>query len=398
MLKNKSLIPIRLGRLLQAAGIVNPASLTTALHKARASRRRIGEVLSECGMLREPVLIAALEAQKLVRESALSFDMSVEAVKVVQAHGIGLQHALKRLGWQVENACDTSQLLTHLLMAAGAANRVQLEQARWVAQKKQLTFGRALVLEGGVAPKLMVSAFDSLVLIRDGRLTPRQAVEALTRVRIEGIQFQDALETPPYPVARMGELLTLSGILTDADVLDILEVALLEQKRLGEVLLRSELVSPLVVDAALRTQALISEHFLSLSDGIDLLRTVHEQQRSLETIVREMIGIRLQAVGLLHQLLLISDAELFEAGKILERLGDPMMAFALNGRMNGYILQTAIDCSIRMHEGRLSHNEALRALQYCSAGNCTLEAYIDQLELAELRKLFTDQMPVARSA
>lgn len=395
---NKSLIPIRLGRLLHAAGIIEPAALSTALHCARSRKKKLGEILSESQLVREPVLQAALEAQRLVRESSLSFQLAVEAIKLVQAHSIGLLHALKRLGWRVENQIDTGDLLSRLLLAASAANQVQIDQARWMSQKKQITFGRALIVESGVQPKLLVAAFDSLVLIRDSKLTVPQAIEALMRVKQEGIPFYDALAEPPYPVARIGELLTLSGILTDSDVMEVLEVALLEQKRIGEVLMQSRLTTPVVVDSCLQAQSLISQKYLSLSDGIDLLRSVHEQQRSLETIVREMVGIRLQACGLLHGLGLINDYELFEAGKILENLGDPMLAFALNGRMNGFLLQTAIDCSIRLYEKHLNLDEALKGLQYCASGHGSLDSYIEQVDLAELRKYFTGAKHVARSA
>lgn len=396
MMNNKSLIPVRLGRLLQSAGIIQPATLTKALQCARAGNKKIGEVLSQSCCVSEPVLQAALEAQRLVRESTLSFELAVEALRLVHTQGIGLHQALKRLGWHVERQIATSDLLSHLLISAGAVKREQLDHARWIAQKKEITFGRALILEIAVPPKLLMAAFDSLVLIRDGKLSVIAAVDALSRVKLEGVPFYEAIESAPYPVARIGELLTLAGILTDSDVLDVLEIALLEQKRIGEVLMRSRLISPVVVDATVRTQSLISQNYLTISDAIDLLKAVNAQQRSLESIVREMVGIRLQACGLLHQLCLIDDAELFEAGKILENLGDPMLAFALNGRMNGTLLQTAIDCSIRVYEKTLTLEEALNGLSYCASGRGTLDAYVEQVELAELRKYFQEVNSVAR--
>ncbi len=401
-LKNKSLIPVRLGRLLQAAGIIQPSALTTALACARTRHMKVGEILCECNLVREPVLQAALEAQRLVRESLLSFELAVEALRLVQTHNMGIHHALKRLGWNAENQFDTSDSLSRLLIAVHAANQMQLDQARWMAQKRQITFGEALIQEAGLPPKLLIAALDSLVLIRDGKLNAQQAVDALTRVKREGITIYETLEEPPYPVARIGELLTMSGILSETDVTHVLEVALLEQKRIGEVLMQSALITPVVVDGCLRTQSLISQGRLSLCDGIDLLRSVHEQQRSLESVVREMIAIRLQACGLLHQLNFISDAELFEAGRILENLGDPMLAFALNGRMNGFLLQTAVECSIRIYEKSITLNEALNGLTYCASGQGSLDSYIEQVELAELRTFFggTQQgaHQVARSA
>jgi hypothetical protein len=398
MMNNKNLIPVRLGRLLQSAGIIQPKVLTTALQCARAGHKKIGEVLSESFCVSDATLHAALEVQKLVRESSLSFELAVEALKLVHWQGIGLHQALKRLGWHVEKQIATSDLLSHILVSAGAVTREQLDHARWMAQKKQITFGRALILEAGAAPKLLVAAFDSLVLIRDGKLTVCQAVEALWRVKLEGVPFYEVIKAAPYPVARIGELLTLAGLLTDSDVLHVLEIALLEQKRIGEVLMRSGLVNPVVVDASVRAQSLISQGYLSLSDAIDLLKTVHAEQRSLETLVREMIGIRLQACGLLHQLALIDDAELYEAGRILEGLGDPMLAFALNGRMSGYLLQTAVECSIRVYERKLTLEEALNGLNYCACGQGTLDAYVEQVELAGLKKFFQEAKQIARSA
>lgn len=312
MLMNRSLIPVRIGALLVQANVVRADVLAQALQHARAAGVKVGEVLINYYHVNAVSFQGALDLQQLIKEGSLTADMATRALRAVHQHGKGLEQALTELGWEGNKRIKINDL-AELLLDAGYISKGQIEQVSWNCAKNGLPLGRNLVLSGAISPSVLGAALNCLVLIRDGRITPKQAVSALRasiqqKIAIEAVLSLPAWVTPNH--VRIGELLSASGILSESDAMNAVETGLLSQKPLGQVLEQSGMVSPLSLEAALKLQGMIVHEEISKTQAAELLRQVQAQGVPLDNFLAEMNSLKQQAVQLLIESELVSAAEL----------------------------------------------------------------------------------------
>jgi hypothetical protein len=371
MLK-RSLIPVRLGALLTSANIVRPEALAQALQTARLTGDRIGEILSRENHVSERDLDSAIQIHKMIREGGLPVGMGVQALRVAHARKCPVRVALRTVGWEDSKSIRINDL-AQLLLDAGCITKPQLEQASWNCAKNGLPLGRNLVLTGAISPSILSAALNALVLVRDGRTSTNAAGLALRASIVQHTSIEEALGLPAWVSAhhvRVGELLSLSGILSESDATTAVETGLLSQRPIGEVLLELRMVPAFVLDATLKLQKLVADGQLGKVQAAELLKQVINTGTDISQYLQEMSVAKDRALGLLTASGVVTVQQIDHSKDLFGQLvNDPVRALMSAGYLTPEVFRKALRFVFMIDEGSLDEESAISHLYGTLAQN-----------------------------
>ncbi len=173
--------PKRIGELLVAAGIIRQEVLMEALQIAKKSSTPVGRVLMTIGELSERNLQVAIEVQSMVRDQLISPEFGIRALNQCARTQVPLEETFRRLGWTppAERTTNTSNELGRLLIDCGVITETVLEQGLRQSIENDLPLGRCLVLSRVITANFLASALTAQVLFRDGKISYDQAINCL---------------------------------------------------------------------------------------------------------------------------------------------------------------------------------------------------------------------------
>jgi tetratricopeptide (TPR) repeat protein len=260
--------------------LIDNRGLSDSLTISRDTGMPVGRVLVMSGLINETDLNNLVRCQTLLKEGMIDLDMAHKAMVQARAKSMPFEQSLYAIGWSPPEQ-EGAHPLGQLLVEAGLIHQDQLTSALKHKDKIGLPLGRVLVLNGLVTEGLITAAINAQILMRDKKLKKRQAIDALREASRRSVPLESLLqakgfyEMPSRSSPRLGELLTMSGLLSDSELISALESGLASQKPLGEVLISQKLVSPEVVDAALLMQTAIAQGTLRLDQARTVLLMVN---------------------------------------------------------------------------------------------------------------------------
>ncbi len=269
---------VLIGDLLQKANLVTAEQVGDALPLSKKTGLPIGRILIEAGIINEPILRAAVLAQSLIRDGVLHVELAAQAVGAVGANGESLDSALKRLGWRSEYY-QTANKLGNLLLEAGCISKQQLSQALEVCFASGLPLGRVLVLRKVVPEVVAYAGLSAQVLLREGKIPRTEAVAAVKlassmKTTIQGwLEHGGILPDGEPKVIRLGELLSLAGIVSELDLLSSVERGLLEEKPIGQVLIGAKVINERTLQRALELQTRVNKKEIGPFEAANILST-----------------------------------------------------------------------------------------------------------------------------
>lgn len=275
---------ILIGDLLVRGEMTTAQAMADAVPIAIKTGMPIGRVLVTTGRLSERHLQQALLAQSLIRDSLLSLDIALDALRIVVRESFTLEQALKIVGWQPETF-DLENRLGHLLLSAGAITFEELEQALAVFFTAGLPLARVLVLRGAITNLVAYAALSSQQLVREDKLSRDQAVQAVrsavkSNASIEEDYVNGYLRMRPQNSMRLGELLTLAGMIEEKQLLECVELAMKQGAVLGDVLVERGYLSHDSLNRALDAQRMVTKGQLDVSKAGDVLKKAHYERIS----------------------------------------------------------------------------------------------------------------------
>jgi hypothetical protein len=213
-----------LGQLLVRASVIEPRVLDLALENARTKQMRLGQILLYSGLVAEDTLKAALQAQRMVRQSILTLSHAVEGIKAVVAYGIDLNTAIARLRWL--SGHRQIHQFARIVLDAGIVNLEQLGSMLALSVRNAMPLGRLLVMHNYIEPSLRNTVLDALIFVMCGELSYEQATAAVIAAHITGESLPDLVEFQASPVAILGFEFRENGIFSDMEIADIVEESL----------------------------------------------------------------------------------------------------------------------------------------------------------------------------
>lgn len=277
--------PILIGDLLVRSEMVTPGAMADAVPISLKTGLPIGRVLIGAGAITEAHLAQSLLAQSLIRDSLLSNDLAIQALRIVVREGFNLEQALRIVGWQPEAFANENRL-GQLLLAAEAISAAQLEEALRVYYTAGLPLARVLVIRGVISNLVAYAALTSQQLLREGKLTREQAIQcvkaaATSRAQIEESYVNGYLRMQPSHNVRLGELLVLSHIAREEEVLAAVEWAITRGETLGDVLVQRGVIREDELARALEAQRLVTQGTLDSAKAGEVLKKANYERLSV---------------------------------------------------------------------------------------------------------------------
>lgn len=352
--------------------------LQEAIRHSKGKRLQIGQILVMCGFLTPRDLQSVLQAQSMIRDKSIDFNLAIRCLKIAFKMGSTFSDVLDNHEEAPARKAPTGRL-GELLLEAGVLKYEQLSKAMEQSLQTGLPLGRMLVLHQILTDAVLNSVLDIQVRLRDEMLTREEAVNAVrlaTGVSSSTIDSSQAerpeQEAPRRRGIRLGELLVLSGVLTENDVMNALEWGLINQQAIGQVLINRLLISPELLEAALKLQKSVDESQLDALNAADCLGQIHESKISLEEamenckVQRPEIKPSLSYEKLLTLARVVNQEDIQAAFDLSSK--SPQIVgkvLVLTGYSDAPTVQATLRCYQLLAKGWISQDDAVAALDYC---------------------------------
>lgn len=374
------------------AGLITRDELEECLRMSRETGLPVGRMLLVAAKTSETVLQAAVQAQSLLKDGLIDLDTAYKALRIVKDEKKSFDNALKQLNVIVEEVKINK--LGQLLLSSNFCTEEQLEEALAGSASTGLPFGRMLVLNGVINESQLAATLNAQILIRDDKITKDQAVEGLKQARRRQIAVEVPLmEKGFYRVQtrdaiRLGELLSLAGLISESQLLNAVELGLISQKPLGQVLIETNLVSEEILKVALQLQDLVMKGTLRPLQASQVLVQVKETGKSIPEAVAliergaasDTIDITLKDFLMTSKTVTTDDiATAFEVSVNNNQILGRMLL--LSGIIDESTLQAAMRLVFLVKGGILNIEQAQKAFDYSTRHRATIDEALQELNI-----------------
>ncbi len=309
--------PKRIGELLVAAGIIRQEVLMEALQIAKKSNTPVGRVLMTIGELSERNLQLGIEVQSMIREQLISPEFGIRALNQCARSSVSLDETFRRLGWTppAERTTNTTNELGRLLVDSGIITEAVLEQGLRQSVENDLPLGRCLVLARVITSNFLASALTAQVLFRDGKISYDQAINGLRAAAkkaqsIEEIMSESGVYNTDKAKVKVGDLLAQAGIVTESDKATAVERGLSDNMPVGEVFVQNGMISPSVLDESLKLQEMVNNGQMSTLQAAAILSQANARNVPMETVIQEKPNSKDEVAKVNKVIYLVRKAEL----------------------------------------------------------------------------------------
>jgi hypothetical protein len=229
-------------------------------------------------------------------------------------------------------------------------------------------------------------------MIRDGKITREDAIQGLRSAKKHKITIEQSLSDsgvyrmPTRHTIRLGELFVLAGLLSESDLMNLLEIGLLNEKPIGEVLIESGLINRELVSAALRLQAMVQDGTLTALQSAEALAQVQSKGLSIAAAVAELGLLKTQPHETIKLGELLTVAGFITPTDIQKAVELGTKNSALIGKMllvcgaiDESTLHASLRCQFLIREGFLKMEQAIIALHYCQRKQVTFDEAMEEL-------------------
>lgn len=385
---------IRLGILMIEAGLIAREELEECLRMARETGLPVGRILLVTGKTTENVLQAAVQAQSLLKDGIIDLKTAYKGLQLVANDKKSFDSALTQLDVEIDEVKVNK--LGQLLIASNFVTEEQLELALADSASTGLPFGRMLVLNGVITEAQLAATLNAQILVRDEKITIDQAVDGLKQARRRQIAVEVPLmEKGFYKVQardsiRLGELLSLAGLLSEQQLLNAVEQGLVSQKALGQVLIESNLVPEETLKVALQLQDLVSKGTLKPMQASQVLVQVNETGMSISDAVRliekaannDSANVSLKDFLMTVKTVTQDDIQsAFDVSVNNNQILGRMLLLA--GIIDESTLQAAMRLTFLVKGGLLSMEQAQTAFDYSQRHRATIDEALQELNLMQ---------------
>jgi hypothetical protein len=281
-----------LSELLLAGQMLTQEQLGQALQTSREANMGLGRTLTVNRSVTRWALAEALTTLLLVKESKISKEQAVNALRVAATRRASVTQILFELG-QFHESSGESLKLSELIFLAGLLGESDYMECIEIEVTQERPFGQ-IVVELGLIDSTVLEAAGQLHDMVGSVLKPFQAAEALKQVRAKNITVYQAIaELQPPPQVpqrslRLGDLVVESG-LVQREGLEAALATSTEDKavRIGKKLLAAGLLSETTLYASLRCYSLAREGLMSADQAILVLSACKTDNLSLEEALQK---------------------------------------------------------------------------------------------------------------
>lgn len=383
--------PSKVGDLLVDAGLLDQQELQEGMDLASTLGLPIGKTMVMAGLLKERTVRAAVLVQSMLKDGLIDRELAVQTITMSQTQDRPVEDCLIELGWKPPSDLVVNKV-GQLLVEAGVMNQSELDEALNMVDSMGLPLGRVLVLSGKVKGPVVWCALNAQIFLRDNKISRAQAIKAVCSSSEKQTNFEQSLKAQglddlihPRKI-KLGELLVLSGLVSQEEILGAVEESIVKEKSLGEILLRLQLLSEQRLEDALKLQEMAEKEEITAVQAVEILRQVKNTSHTLTRVLAESKLTKpehrekVQLGELLKMTGWITDDEIDEAAGLAVRnsnlLGRMLVAF---GFIDETMLYNALRCQFLLREGFIKPEQAVVALNFSQRTRCSLDTALEEL-------------------
>lgn len=380
----------KLGELLIELGMLNEDDLKEVMQLAMQINLPLGRALILSNRLKEDELKAVLQLQHLMRTGTIDMETARQSFKMVQQDKVSIAAAIEALGKSRPPTEEHRSKIASFLIDTELVAENEVAEAQRLSFESGTPVGRMLVLGGAINHNTLARVIEYQVLVREGRMAYGAAVNALKteghRERpLEENAKQHGLANEKRRRVRLGELLMLAGLLTENDLLNVVEVGLSKPAPLGEVVVNMGIVSKAILEKALELQAQIESNQTDVRAAAETLQKMGEPEKRVakETPPKEdsaaegpaRLGDLLQQSGLVNEIDIEQAIDM--SARYPTMLGKMLV---VTGAIDEGTLLAALRCQYLVRNGIVPVGGAVKALQYAQRHRISLDDALEDLD------------------
>lgn len=394
-LMSKTTKEVKLGELLSVLGMINEQQLADTVKLALQVGLPLGRALVLAGHLSEAKLKIALDFQSLMKTNEIEPDVVRKAYTHMTTEGLNMLEALARAGWNQKadkSGAHTSKL-GGLLLDAKIINQQQLEEAQTASYETNLPLGRILGLMGKITHPILTKALELQTAVRESRISYEEAVRRLNPIEVapppmmqSGThpRLDEQQQVSKKKTIRLGELLMLSGILTEADIMNALELSFSRHQSMGDILVELGLITQSLLNLALELQEAVCDGNLNVHAATD---TLHHAATTGSVTTDTVSGFKvakesMRLGDLLKMSGFVDNDDLDRAMELSTRFPSLIgKMLVVSGAIDEAILLSALRCQFLLRNDLLSTDDAVSAMQYAERNHLSLDDALEELGL-----------------
>ncbi len=275
-----------LKELLKGSGLIEPYVLEQVAIDSERLHISIDRALQLSGQIPEAALNMVLRTLNMVESNKVSVNAASRALRLASRENIEVEEALSILKdlHKTTTAVNTlGNTLTRLLLSADLINDAQFTRAVATSTQTGIMIGRMLLLNKDINIKTLSAAICACLMLKNKEIEFKEAVEALKLASKRSLCFEQALferglfKQPRAYAVSLGDLLAMSGIITEIDLLECHELEIAKEKDLSQVLLEQGLVSREHMEIIVQVQGMISNQDIKPFMAVSILRRTLKQ-------------------------------------------------------------------------------------------------------------------------
>ncbi|MBP7863628.1 hypothetical protein KA183_18220 [bacterium] len=275
-----------LKELLKGSGLIEPYVLEQVAIDSERLHISIDRALQLSGQIPDNELNMVLRMLAIVQSGKLNVNAASRALRLASRENIEVEEAisiLQNLHKTTTTVNTVGSTLTQLLLSAGIINDAQFGRAIASSTQTGIMIGRMLLLNKDINLKTLSASISACLLLKHNEVEFKDAVEALKQASKRSTCFEQALfergmfKQPRAYAVSLGDLLAMSGIISEMDLLECREIEISKGKDLSQILLEQGLVTKEQMEIIVQVQGLISNQDIKPFMAVSVLRRTLKQ-------------------------------------------------------------------------------------------------------------------------
>jgi hypothetical protein len=374
----RSAVRPQIGQILIEAGFIDQPALEECLTVARQTSQPVCRIVSMMNYVSERDVESALFVQSMIGQGALSKQRAIQSLKEASRRKIAVVELLNAFGSEAHTDVASETDIGKLLIESRLITHDQLAHALSIGRESGLLLIRSLLVTNAITVPMASKALNAMAQVKAGKITYLQAVAVLDEIRRSNISLRDAVIKLRFPMPErensllLGEMIARGGLSTDIEILEAVEVALTEGKKLGETLVSCNIVSTAILESALELQELSSKCVLGSEQAVFVLKRLHQDNLTLEQLAvqTDLFEDKSQTDHEVLRLVVksgeISEQDVLDAVKAMGhyRMG-PVKALLATGKMSVALYNAAQDLACLLLDRKVEECDGIAALRLC---------------------------------
>ncbi|MBS1957346.1 MAG: hypothetical protein JST89_24370 [Cyanobacteria bacterium SZAS-4] len=386
--------PIKLGEFLVATGLLSPSQITETMSMATNTGLPLGRALVLNNLITQKNLQAALRLQTIYRASKIPLAVAVNAYKHCVQDDLTPEQGLAKAGF-ARQIISYSKLGT-LLVDAKIITKTQLDDAQKTSYETGVQLGRMLCFTGAISDEMLATALDLQSQMREQRINKDTALAELNRLYGQPAAKAKALPRPDLRLdasksrgsadrkVKLGELLLMSGVINEFDVMDALEYSLAHSKTMADVLTDFNIVPANLIGIGAELQEAINCGDMTIESACESLnyiaRTGERPEGQSDTNLPMDNSVKLGDILIVSDYVQQKDIEFAaDLAKSFPSIIGKLLVTA--GTIDEPTMRAALRCQSLVRQNDLTKEEAIKAMKHSGQRQISFDDALDELGL-----------------